>query len=42
MVYGCFHIGAYIKPSVDKCPWLCLWQLLTLGLDIRADMKTAT
>jgi len=31
----------YIKPSVDNCPWLRLGQLSTLGLDIRADMKTA-
>jgi len=31
----------YIKPSVDNCPRLRLWQLSTFGLDIRADMKTA-
>jgi len=31
--------GAYIKPSVDNCPQLCLEQLLILGLWV--DMKTA-
>jgi len=36
-----FSYCPYIKPSVDNCPWLRLGQLSTLGLDIRADMKTA-
>jgi len=36
-----FSYRTYIKPSVDICPRLLLGQLSTLGLDIRADMKTA-
>jgi len=31
----------YIKPSVDNSHRLHLGQLLTLGLDIGADMKTS-
>jgi len=31
-----------IKPSVDNYPRLRLGQLSTLGLDIRADMKTTS
>ena len=36
-----FSYHPYIKPSVDNCPRPRLGQLSTLGLDIRADMKTA-
>ena len=39
-----FSYQHYIKPSVDNSalgPRLRLGQLSTVGLDIRADMKTA-
>ena len=39
--HGYFHIGTYIKPSVDISPRFRLGQLSTLGLDIGADMKTS-
>ena len=44
LYHFCFHIGTYIKPSVDISPRLRLRQLSTLGLDIgavSADMKTS-
>jgi len=36
-----FSYRPYIKPCVDNYPRLCLGQLLTYGLDIQADVKTA-
>jgi len=36
-----FSYPSYIKPLNVYCPWLYLGQLSTLGLGIRANMKTA-